>query len=44
LIYTGITRAKQEVAVWGDEEVFVTAVSRRINRKSGLREALWRET
>jgi exodeoxyribonuclease V alpha subunit len=43
LIYTGITRAKREVAVWGDEEVFVTAVSRRINRKSGLREALWRE-
>lgn len=44
LIYTGITRAKQEVAIWGDEEVLVTAVSRKISRKSGLREALWRET
>jgi exodeoxyribonuclease V alpha subunit len=43
LIYTGITRAKQEVAVWGNEAVFVTAVSRKISRKSGLREALWRE-
>jgi exodeoxyribonuclease V alpha subunit len=41
LIYTGITRAKNEVEIWGDEEVFVAAVSRRIGRKSGLREALW---
>lgn len=41
LIYTGITRAKNEVEIWSDEEVFITAVSRRIDRKSGLREALW---
>jgi exodeoxyribonuclease V alpha subunit len=41
LIYTGITRAKAEAEIWGDEEIFVTAVSRKIDRKSGLRNALW---
>ena len=41
LIYTGITRGKHYVEIRGNEDVFVTAVSRRINRKSGLREALW---
>jgi len=41
LIYTGLTRAKSDVEVWGSEEVFGAAVSRRIERKSGLRDALW---
>ncbi len=41
LIYTGITRARNGVEIWSDEELFITAVSRRIERKSGLREALW---
>ena len=41
LIYTGITRARERVAVWGKEEVFRAAVSRRIERTSGLRDALW---
>lgn len=41
LIYTGITRARQGVEIWGREELFVTAVARKINRKSGLREMLW---
>ena len=41
LIYTAITRAKEKVEVWGKEEVFLTAVSRRITRASGLRDALW---
>lgn len=41
LIYTGITRAKSAVEVWGDEEVFVNAVSRRVERVSGLKAALW---
>jgi len=41
LVYTGITRAKTYVDIWGNEEVFHTAVSRRINRTSGLRDALW---
>jgi exodeoxyribonuclease V alpha subunit len=42
LIYTAITRAKEKVEVWGKEEIFHTAVSRRIARASGLRDALWR--
>jgi exodeoxyribonuclease V alpha subunit len=41
LIYTAITRAKEKVEVWGKEEVFRLAISRRIERASGLREALW---
>jgi exodeoxyribonuclease V alpha subunit len=41
LVYTGITRAREKVEVWGKEEVFCTAVSRRIDRTSGLRDAIW---
>ena len=41
LIYTGMTRAKNEVDVWADRDVFLGAVSRRIDRKSGLNDALW---
>lgn len=41
LVYTGITRARKKVTVWGTEEVFETAVARRIERSSGLHEALW---
>ncbi len=43
LIYTAITRAKEKVEVWGKEEVFREAISRRIERISGLRQALWGE-
>jgi exodeoxyribonuclease V alpha subunit len=41
LVYTGLTRAKETVAVWGREDVFLRAVSRRIERASGLRDILW---
>jgi len=41
LVYTALTRAKERVEVWGREEIFREAVSRRIERTSGLREALW---
>ena len=41
LIYTGITRAKKGIEIWGNEDVFRAAVSRRIARTSGLRDALW---
>lgn len=44
LIYTGITRAKSDVEVWGDRETFVSAVSRRIDRKSGLNDAFWKDS
>jgi exodeoxyribonuclease V alpha subunit len=41
LIYTGITRAKEHVEILGNKNVFRKAVSRRIERTSGLRDALW---
>ncbi|MBW1673678.1 MAG: exodeoxyribonuclease V subunit alpha [Deltaproteobacteria bacterium] len=41
LIYTSVTRAKKSVEIWGNETVFRTAVSRYIERTSGLRDALW---
>lgn len=41
LIYTGISRAKNRVEVWGKREIFNSAVARRIERASGLRESLW---
>jgi exodeoxyribonuclease V alpha subunit len=42
LIYTGITRSREAVEVWGTEDVFLEAVRRRTRRASGLREALWK--
>jgi len=41
LIYTGLTRAKKTVSIWGPESVLKTALGRKIERTSGLREALW---
>jgi exodeoxyribonuclease V alpha subunit len=40
LVYTGITRAKQEVALRADEAVLRAAIERRAERMSGLRERL----
>jgi exodeoxyribonuclease V alpha subunit len=41
LVYTGMTRAKNGVEIWGTESVFQGGVSRCIERSSGLRDALW---
>lgn len=41
LIYTGVTRARSQVEIWGAREVFEAAVARRLTRSSGLRDALW---
>ena len=41
LLYTGITRAKKQVWIWANESVLRTAISRKIERSSGLRDALW---
>ncbi|NTU59609.1 MAG: ATP-binding domain-containing protein [Deltaproteobacteria bacterium] len=41
LVYTGFTRARSRVEVWGTPEVFRAAVDRRLGRRSGLRDALW---
>jgi exodeoxyribonuclease V alpha subunit len=41
LLYTGITRAKERVEIWGRSPVFEQAVSRRTERASGLHDLLW---
>ena len=41
LLYTGITRARQKLSILALESVIERAVSRRIERTSGLRDALW---
>ena len=41
LVYTGITRARKSVMILGNEHVLKAAVSRSINRTSGLNDALW---
>lgn len=41
LVYTAITRARQAVELWGTRVLFARAVQRRIERSSGLRDALW---
>lgn len=41
LIYTGMTRARNKVDIWGKEEIVVNAISRKIERRSGLKDALW---
>lgn len=41
LLYTAVTRARKNVVIWGDEALFTGAVHRRIQRRSGLRDALW---
>ena len=41
LIYTGITRARQDVEVWGTDSVLVKGIGLRTLRASGLRDVLW---
>ena len=41
LVYTGITRAKESVEIWGRQAVLEQAISRRTVRASGLRDLLW---
>jgi len=42
LIYTGITRARDRVDIRGVGDVFRQGVEQRIERTSGLRDALWK--
>jgi exodeoxyribonuclease V alpha subunit len=41
LIYTGVTRTVHTVTIWGNKDVFKEAIRRKIERTSGLRDALW---
>ena len=40
LIYTGLTRARESVEVWGSRQVFRQALVAQSNRQSGLRDGL----
>ena len=41
LIYTALTRARRKITIWGTPEILRNALNRRIQRTSGLRDALW---
>ncbi|MCU0532002.1 MAG: exodeoxyribonuclease V subunit alpha [Syntrophales bacterium] len=41
LLYTGVTRARKRVDLWAGEAALRAALSRRIERVSGLRDMLW---
>jgi len=43
LVYTGVTRARRRVELVASERAFRAAIAERIERASGLREALWNE-
>ena len=43
LLYTAVTRAQQEVTIYGDPEILREATRKRIRRQSGLRPLLWGE-
>lgn len=40
LLYTGLTRAREAVDLWAEEDILRAAVARRVARISGLRDAL----
>lgn len=42
LLYTAITRAKTSVEILSSDNIFLGTVQRRVVRRSGLRERLWR--
>jgi len=42
LLYTGITRARESVSLWGPESLFRKAIGRSTQRMSGLADELWR--
>ena len=41
IMYTGLTRARTSVELWCTDEIFITSSAKRIQRLSGLRQALW---
>lgn len=43
LLYTALTRAKNEALFYGSREVFLSAVEKRLQRSSGLRDRLWKK-
>lgn len=41
LVYTALTRARKRITLVGSRDVLTTAINRRIERTSGLRDELW---
>jgi len=41
LLYTGVTRARRKVSLWGRAALLRSTVATRIQRSSGLRDAIW---
>jgi exodeoxyribonuclease V alpha subunit len=41
LIYTALTRARKKIRIWGNRSIMRNAIARKIERTSGLRDALW---
>ena len=41
LIYTALTRARKKIHIWGNRPIIHKAIERKIERTSGLRDALW---
>ena len=41
LLYTAVTRAREKVLIWGPEGGLTAAVSKKLERASGLHDALW---
>ena len=42
MLYTAITRARERSVVWAPREVLAQCIARRVERRSGLRDLLWR--
>jgi exodeoxyribonuclease V alpha subunit len=41
LVYTGATRARKSLEIWGVQSVFLDSIHRQVERSSGLRDAIW---
>jgi exodeoxyribonuclease V alpha subunit len=41
LLYTGLTRARKSVEIWGAGDILKAAIENPVRRSSGLRESLW---
>ncbi len=41
LVYTALTRARRNITIWGTPAILRSALTRKIQRTSGLRDALW---
>ena len=43
LIYTAVTRARDNVEMWATEAILEQTINRKVRRSSGLRDSLWND-